>query len=152
MITARRGRLAGAARIVALTAMLWMTLAGVSGCLVGPSDDHLTNSCFEPVLGKYPNPDRPYIYPNRALIWLDGITQTARLDACFYRDLARPKEQAAVTWMSLDPSIATVEPARGPTTVVKGHRAGRTVVVAVITGIRDEAPVTVCNTLWDCPP
>lgn len=143
-------RLGSAARSVGLRAALGLTLASVSGCF-GPSDDHETNSCSD-LFGFYPAPGGAYIHPNSALIWLDVEDRSRSLQACFYRDLARPADRAAVTWMSLDPSIATVDPARGPTTVVKGHRAGRTVVVAVITGLRREAAVTVCNTVRDCPP
>jgi hypothetical protein len=142
--------LGSAARSGGLRAALGLTLAGMSGCF-GPSDDHEANSCSD-LFGFYPAPGGASIHPSSALVYLDGITQTARLGACFYRDLARPADRAAVTWISLDPSIATVDPARGPTTVVKGHRAGRTVVVAVITGLRREAAVTVCNTVRDCPP
>lgn len=125
--------------------------------LLGPTacrsvyPDSEGSSCVGGVLARPPDPGRPYIYPEFALIYLDGITATYKLSACFYRDLSQPAERAAVTWASLDPTIATVDPARGPETVVKGHRLGRTRVVAVITGIRREVPVTVCNSPGDCP-
>lgn len=131
---------------------MWTTLVGASGCPTGLSDDDReSNSCFDGFLGSPPDPRNPYAFPHSVLIFLDVGDRSDTLEACFYRDLARPEERAAVTWLSLDPSIATVEPARGPTTVVTGHRFGRTTVVAVITGIRDEVPVSVCNRLGDCP-
>lgn len=133
--------------VVALATCL---LLGSTGCnSVYP--DLEGSSCFTGVFRRPPDPGRPYIYPEFALIYLDGITATYKLSACFYRDLSQPAERAAVTWASLDPTIATVDPARGPETVVKGHRLGRTRVVAVITGIRCEVSVTVCNSPADCP-
>lgn len=133
---------------VALAAAIWLALVGAA-C---PNRiDSASSSCFGGILNKPPDPGSPYIDPNSALIFLDDITPVRTLRACFHGDLAQPGERAAVAWASLDPSIASVEPTTGPETTVTGLRFGRTRVVAVITGLRREVPVTVCNTPRDCP-
>lgn len=133
---------------VALAAAIWLALVGAA-C---PNRiDSASTSCFGGILNQPPDPGEAYIDPNLVLIFLDGTTHTWTLRACFHGDLGRPAERAAVTWSSSDTSIATVEPATGPETTVTGLRFGRTRVVAVITGLRREVPVTVCNSPRDCP-
>lgn len=133
------------ARLVALAAATWLALVG-AGCHT--PFDFASSSCFGGILNQPPGPGEAYIDPNFALIFLDGLTRTDTLTACF---LGGPADRAAVTWSSLDPSIATVEPATGPETTVTGHRFGRTRVIAVMRGLRREVSAIVCNRPGDCP-
>jgi hypothetical protein len=90
-----------------------------------------------------PAPSSPTVIPARVQVTAGGGGNPLR--ACFYRDKEREAEAQAIAWTSLDPSIATVSPATGPETLVRGVRFGMTTVRAVITGVPVDATVVVCE-------
>ncbi len=127
-------------------------LACTMGCAVTPSDsgasDRNATSCivFDALNGQVsPDPNfRQIVALASTLFVLVGQSTEAR--ACFFRDIVRPAEQAAITWTVADASIATVAPAAGPVVRIFGQRSGRTTLTALITGV----PVSVV--LFVCPP
>lgn len=93
----------------------------------------------------------PRIVPGFA-VGIPGVGGTYELGVCFGGDLKDPKGVAAVQWIAMDPSVATVSPTTGGTTTVRGVSVGRTVVRAVIKGVIDEVPIVVCQSASSCPP
>jgi Flp pilus assembly secretin CpaC len=74
------------------------------------------------------------------------------LSVCFYRDLERPAERAAISWSVADPSVARVTPMTGPRVTVTGLAFGKTKVRALVTGVTVEVPAIVCDASGACPP
>jgi Bacterial Ig-like domain (group 2) len=93
--------------------------------------------------------------PRLAVINEGGVTvsvgRSEKRTACFYRDLERPADRRAITWSSLDPSIASVSPSSGPETTVTGVAFGKTKIRALITGVPVETFAVVCEA-GQCPP
>lgn len=93
--------------------------------------------------------------PRLAVINEGGVTlsvgRSEKRAACFYRDLQHPSERQAITWSSLDPSIASVSPSMGPETTVTGVSFGKTKIRALITGVPVEVFAVVCED-GRCPP
>lgn len=113
---------------------------------VDSMDDLEATSCASWLVGVAPND--PTILPVQLTVREGG---GGTLGTCFYRDRVRPQDAQAITWESMDPSIATVNPTRGPETYVTGQHFGVTHVKAVITGIDTFALIVVCDSTWTCP-
>lgn len=107
----------------------------------GVLDDIEATSCASFFGGVAPG--APEIVEPGVTVWVGA--GPGRLTACFYRDKERAEEARAITWESLDPTIATVSPSTGPETLVTGLRLGVTRVRAVITGVEAFAGVVVCE-------
>jgi len=134
-------------------------LAVEPACMTGPSsdDDIKATSCgaSEGNVGTI-NPF-PAVDPNERRITGTGggvtlsVGQTVQLGTCFFRDLKRPEERAAIAWSLADPGIANVSPSTGPTTTVTGLAYGKTKVRALITGVTVQVFAVVCDSTG-CPP
>jgi hypothetical protein len=131
-------------------ACLLLAAARAGSCAAKPSvSDSKATSCGSSNLAGVG------VDPRLAVINEGGVTisvgRSEKLSACFYRDLERPAERQAITWSSLDASIASVAPSTGPETTVTGLRFGKTRIRALITGVQAEAFAVVCEA-GACPP
>ncbi len=137
-------------RVIRLAAV---TAAGVgalaSSRCQAPFDLREHTSCGS-FLGGVPAEGSPEVIPDGVTVFSGG--QKGVLVACFYGDEVRDAERQAIRWSSDDPTLATVDPATGPRTVVSGHGFGVTRVRAVITGVPVPVVVVVCDESGACPP
>ncbi|MCL4819800.1 MAG: hypothetical protein KJ067_11685 [Vicinamibacteria bacterium] len=147
--------LTGTARIRfrQLTRLVATTLAGVGALATSrceaPFDLRDHTSCGELLYGGVPAEGSPRVNPSFVTVFT-GFGRS--LEACFYGDEVRDAERQAIRWSSDDPTLATVDPATGPRTVVSGHGFGVTHVRAVITGVSVPVVVVVCDESGACPP
>src|SRR6266849_396818 len=99
-------------------APLFLACCQAASCMTGASgrDDNAT-SCA-PSFGFGVDPNLATVIPTFVTVSVGLVTvsvgQSAQIDACFYRDRQRPGDRQAITWTTLDTSIATVSPATGP--------------------------------------
>jgi hypothetical protein len=135
------------ARLAVLTLVAGGTLAN-SRC-EAPFDLRDHTSCGELLYGGVPAEGSPRVNPSFVTVFT-GFGRS--LEACFYGDEVRDAERQAIRWSSDDPTLATVDPATGPRTVVSGHGFGVTHVRAVITGVSVPVVVVVCDESGACPP
>jgi len=77
--------------------------------------------------------------------------RTAMITACFYRDLERPNERAAVSWSVSEPGVVSLSPVTGSSTTVTALAVGQTRIRALITGVTVEISAVVCPS-GGCPP
>lgn len=131
---------------LALFATTTLSCVGPGGLFDG-SDEARNTSCSS---WDYHDPT-PHIIPTAGPA-IYGVGGSFEYVACFGGDLKDPTGVAAIQWFSRDPSIATVSPATGGRTTVRGVSVGRTVVRALIKGTTVEGPVIVCQSASSCPP
>lgn len=122
-----------------------------AGCgWTGPSlSDAKATSCGSTGIVGQVGRDVRHISPPVATI---SVGRTTTFSACFYRDLDRPTDRAAISWSIVDPSVAGVAPATGPSVTVTGLAFGETKLRALITGVSLDVPVIVCDARGTCPP
>src|SRR6266849_5497638 len=86
-------------------APLFLACCQAASCMTGASgrDDNAT-SCA-PSFGFGVDPNLATVIPTFVTV---SVGQSAQIDACFYRDRQRPGDRQAITWTTLDTSIATV--------------------------------------------
>jgi hypothetical protein len=139
---------------------LLVAVAGSAGtaCLTSPSkksDGELTSCGGSGVVGQ--GGSSGGVAPDfRSITGVGGgvtlsVGRTAQLTTCFYRDLDRPQERAAIVWSVSDPTLASVSPSTGPSTTVTGLAYGKTRIRALITGVTVENFVVICDATG-CPP
>ncbi len=88
-----------------------------------------------------PPPNKPEIVPLSPVALFVGDSDVPT--ACLFRDEERPAEALVITWTSENPAVATVSPATGPRTVVRGLTLGVTRVRAMVARFPAEATVVV---------
>jgi Big-like domain-containing protein len=138
-------------RPLVLLLSVFIACAHAGSCGTSPSvPDHEATSCGSANLAGGLQVD-----PRLAVINEGGVTVSVggseKRSACFYRDLRRPSDRQAITWSSLDPSVASVSPSTGPETTVAGVSFGKTKIRALITGMSVEVFAVVCEA-GRCPP
>ena len=122
-----------------------------TGCLTTPSlADGQVTSCGSTGITGQVNPDLRKIDVAGGLVVLSPGRITT-ITACFYRDLERSNERAAVSWSVSEPGVVSLSPAIGPSTNVTAIAVGQTKIRALITGVTVEISAVVCPT-GGCPP
>ena len=98
-------------------------LGPTGGCGTGPSlsEADATSCRTTGILGEGGRDFRDIDPPGGTVL----VGRTMTLSVCFYRDLERPAERAAISWSVLDPRIARVTPMTGPAVTVTGLAFGR---------------------------
>ena len=122
-----------------------------TACVTTPSltDGQVTSCGSTSIVGQV-NPEFRAIFGAGGLVVLSP-GRTATITACFYRDLERSDERAAVSWSVNDLGIVSLSPATGPSTNVTALAVGQTKIPALITGVIVEISAVVCPS-GGCPP
>ncbi len=120
------------------------------GCLATPSrtDGQVTSCGSTGIVGQV-NPQLRSIGGVAGGVALSP-GRTATITACFYRDLERANERAAVSWSVSEPGVVGLSPTTGPSTNVTALAVGQTSIRALITGVTVEISAVVCPT-GGCP-
>jgi hypothetical protein len=141
-----QGRRASVLGAVGCLVVLAVFLLGPASCGVTRKEDCEVTSCARCINWAggalpVPPPNKPEILPLTPVTLFVGDSDV--LTACFFRDEERPAEAQAITWTSENTAVATVSPATGPRTSVRGVAFGVTRVRAIIAGFPAEATVVV---------